>query len=549
MDVNGDTNISGKLVIGGDLLVTGNTVTISVATLEVDDNLIYLNANSINTNPDLGFAGNYNNGTYAHAGFFRDATDGIFKPFDGYTPEPNGPEIDTGHPSFNIAPIEVDSVYIDGYGLVINSSGQWVGENSGLVGYTGSFGFTGSQGDTGFVGSAGFTGSQGDTGFTGSAGFVGSAGFTGSKGDIGFTGSAGANGSTGFTGSSGFTGSKGDTGFTGSSGSAGTNGFTGSSGFTGSIGFTGSKGDTGFTGSIGFVGSVGFSGSQGFSGSVGFTGSQGVGFTGSSGTGFTGSQGIQGFTGSAGTGGGSGLTWIRKTSNYTAAINEAIIADTSGGSFTITLPATPSQGAYVVISDGNDWSVNNLTVARNGSTIESLSFDFILDVKDTKVDMVYDGTTWQVYANVGTRGYSGSNAAADLILATNDTTSNTLYPVMVGAVDSNQTAKVTTPKLYFDAISGTLSVTQLNSLSDINLKRNVKQISDALSIINSIDGIEFCWNDTGKKSYGVIAQQIEKLIPDLVNENNYKSVNYSGIIAFLIEAIKQLSDKIDGKTK
>jgi len=60
-----------------------------------------------NANPDLGFAAGYNDGTYRHAGFFRDATDGYFKPFKNYTPEPDADiYIDTSHASFALADIQ-----------------------------------------------------------------------------------------------------------------------------------------------------------------------------------------------------------------------------------------------------------------------------------------------------------------------------------------------------------------------------------------------------------------------------------------------------------
>ena len=98
---------TGSVTIDGDLTVSGNTVSIGVTNLEVEDNMIYLNANSTVTNPDLGWAGNYNDGTYRHAGFFRDATDGYFKPFKNYTLEPDASAfIDTSHASFALADIQ-----------------------------------------------------------------------------------------------------------------------------------------------------------------------------------------------------------------------------------------------------------------------------------------------------------------------------------------------------------------------------------------------------------------------------------------------------------
>lgn len=64
-----------------------------------------------NANPDLGWAAGYNDGSYAHAGLFRDATDGTFKFFKGYTPEPDAsPFIDTSHASFALADLQAYNI-------------------------------------------------------------------------------------------------------------------------------------------------------------------------------------------------------------------------------------------------------------------------------------------------------------------------------------------------------------------------------------------------------------------------------------------------------
>jgi hypothetical protein len=95
---------SGNVVVEGNLTVSGNVTVIGANNLSIVDNFIYLNSNNTTQNIDLGFAGNYNDGTYKHAGFFRDASDGFWKPFDGYTPEPDAAvDIDTSNNSFNIA--------------------------------------------------------------------------------------------------------------------------------------------------------------------------------------------------------------------------------------------------------------------------------------------------------------------------------------------------------------------------------------------------------------------------------------------------------------
>jgi hypothetical protein len=107
---------TGNATIEGNLVVEGTTQTINTETLAVEDNMIYLNSGSNVTNPDLGFAGNYNDGTYAHAGLFSDASDShTFKFYKGYTPEPDAAaHIDTTHASFTLADIEAAGIAANG---------------------------------------------------------------------------------------------------------------------------------------------------------------------------------------------------------------------------------------------------------------------------------------------------------------------------------------------------------------------------------------------------------------------------------------------------
>ena len=107
---------TGNTTIEGNLVVEGTTQTINTETLAVEDNMIYLNSGSAVTNPDLGFAGNYNDGTYAHAGLFSDASDShTFKFYKGYTPEPDASShIDTTHGSFAFADIEAAGIAANG---------------------------------------------------------------------------------------------------------------------------------------------------------------------------------------------------------------------------------------------------------------------------------------------------------------------------------------------------------------------------------------------------------------------------------------------------
>jgi hypothetical protein len=99
------------------------------------------------------------------------------------------------------------------------------------------------------------------------------------------------------------------------------------------------------------------------------------------------------------TGGGGGTTaWAIKTANYTAVSGDRIAADTSGGAFTVTLPASPAAGNYVEFADGGStFGTNNLTISRNSNTIMGLSEDMTLSTNNISVGLVYNGTTWRIY--------------------------------------------------------------------------------------------------------------------------------------------------------
>jgi hypothetical protein len=92
---------------------------------------------------------------------------------------------------------------------------------------------------------------------------------------------------------------------------------------------------------------------------------------------------------------------------------DLIAADTSGGAFTLTLPLNPSDGDAVDIFDFSEtFDTNPLTIARNGSKIESLTEDLICNVEGAYFTLIYTGSTrgWQVLPRYGTSGGGGENA-------------------------------------------------------------------------------------------------------------------------------------------
>lgn len=83
--------------------------------------------------------------------------------------------------------------------------------------------------------------------------------------------------------------------------------------------------------------------------------------------------------------------------------------------------------------------------------------------------------------------------------------------------------------------------------SDERLKKNIHTITNPIEKVSALRGVNFEFIKDGKKQIGVIAQEIEKIIPEVVDENpdGYKGVQYENIVGLLIEAIKEQQKQID----
>ena len=84
--------------------------------------------------------------------------------------------------------------------------------------------------------------------------------------------------------------------------------------------------------------------------------------------------------------------------------------------------------------------------------------------------------------------------------------------------------------------------------SDKTLKENAQRIETPLAKIMKLEGISFNWKDSGKESLGLIAQDVEKVFPEIVNteeETGLKSIEYAKLVAPLIEAVKEQQKMID----
>ena len=83
--------------------------------------------------------------------------------------------------------------------------------------------------------------------------------------------------------------------------------------------------------------------------------------------------------------------------------------------------------------------------------------------------------------------------------------------------------------------------------SDERLKENIHTIQDPLKKVSALRGVTFDFKEDKKKQIGVIAQEVEKIIPEVVGENydGYKGVQYGNLVGLLIEAIKEQQEQIN----
>jgi hypothetical protein len=201
-----------------------------------------------------------------------------------------------------------------------------------------------------------------------------------------------------------------------------------------------------------------------------------------------------------------------------------------------------------------------------GTTAPSARLEVAGDVKvtSTGIQIASDNTYFVIDDNVTSRfglikksGLSGAYACTsndNLIFgALNSTTlkdvgvSNFTEHMRIGGTSGNVGIGTNSPT-YKLHVNGTIySSSDVIAYSDARIKTDLENIQDSLYKITQINGYTFTRIDTGARQAGVVAQELEQVLPEAVYTDNdgYKSVAYGNISALLIEAIKELNAKLD----
>lgn len=132
-----------------------------------------------------------------------------------------------------------------------------------------------------------------------------------------------------------------------------------------------------------------------------------------------------------------------------------------------------------------------------------------------------------------------------------------LDPLTTDAVNNRVGINIVSPTVALDVggdIKATGDITAF-ATSDERLKTDIKRITNALQMVCALDGVFHRWNEQAQSMgypadevlVALLANQVEAVLPEVVTtrDNGFKAVRYERVIPLLVEAIKQLNDKID----
>ena len=211
----------------------------------------------------------------------------------------------------------------------------------------------------------------------------------------------------------------------------------------------------------------------------------------------------------------------------------------SGTGATVTTLRVSGVSTHVGVSTfGDQVGVNGgLSVAGSGVTATTLNVSGFSTISSA---LIVSGTGVTA-TTLNVSGFSTISSA--LIVAGTGITATTLNISGVSThvgVSTFQSSLFGRQALFV----GVVTATDFNSSSDINLKDNVQTFTNALDIVKDLRGVRFEWKENHKPSIGIIAQELETVLPELVAGEDPKSVNYNGLIGVLIEAVKELSQEV-----
>lgn len=216
-------------------------------------------------------------------------------------------------------------------------------------------------------------------------------------------------------------------------------------------------------------------------------------------------------------------------------------------SLTWTLPDADATAAnYALVSDG----AGTLSFAQVAATISATTSNanfYPVFASATSGGLatanVATGLTYN--PSTGVMGVTGiTGYAAQVSLTADNSTNATNYPLFVNTATGN-TAPRTDTGFTYNPNSGELTAVILTASSDVAVKEDIKPLTGAVDKVKQLFGYSYKRKSNQQEEIGVLAHEVEKVLPSLVRgEEGNKRVAYGNLVALLIEAIKDQQEQI-----
>lgn len=241
------------------------------------------------------------------------------------------------------------------------------------------------------------------------------------------------------------------------------------------------------------------------------------------------------------------LKSVTATGNVSAAYltgNGSNITNISGGNVTGNLTnITSIDGSKITGTGSIPLTTIPLTIARSAITISGGSGISGGGDLTTNRTLAVDNTVLRTTGGQTVAGITNFSGSLGVRTAS---PSVALEVTGAGKISGNLDIGGSITAVGNISSNGNVTAYYVATPSDSRLKTNINTVENALEKVLKLRGVSYEMLDGGKKSIGVIAQEIEEIIPEVVlNEGEYKSVTYGNIVGILIEAIKELKSEVN----
>ncbi len=221
--------------------------------------------------------------------------------------------------------------------------------------------------------------------------------------------------------------------------------------------------------------------------------------------------------------------------------NTARLATTSAGiDVTGTLAVSGTSAFTGKIASNNGIDIDNINI--DGTTIALSSGNLTVDVAG---DIILDADGGDVtFKDGGTEFGNISNSSSDMLIQSSVSDKDMIFK---GNDGGSTITALTLDMSGAGAATFNSSVTaggDVTAFSDMRIKHDIQTIEGALAKVSDMRGVYFKRNN-GEAGTGVIAQEIENILPEVVKDGEYKSVAYGNMVGILIEAIKELKAEVE----